>query len=105
MQDMGQARAGKDWDDTGAVVIGCTRWTAAMRGHPTLSRRSWGRGLVLVVLLGLRWARMGHGAPGDLDSTFGTGGIAITFGPSDHANALIQQPDGKLVVAGLFSTS
>ena len=33
-------------------------------------------------------------------STFGSGGIAITFGPSDRANALIQQPDGKLVVAG-----
>jgi uncharacterized delta-60 repeat protein len=84
----------------GAVVTSGTRWTAAMRGHPALSRRSWGRGLVLAVLLGLSWVRMGHGASGDLDSTFGTGGIAITFGPSDRANALIQQPDGKLVVAG-----
>ena len=84
----------------GAVVTSGTRRTAAMRGHPALRRRSWGCGLVLAVLLGLSWVRMGHGAPGDLDSTFGIGGIAITFGPSDRANALIQQPDGKLVVAG-----
>ena len=55
------------------------------------------------VLLGLSWVGMGHGAPGDLDPTFGTGGMAITFGPSDLANALIVQPDGKLVVAGISS--
>ena len=83
-----------------AVVIGWARWTVAVRAHPTLSRCSWGRRFVLAVLLGLSGVSLGHGAPGDLDSTFGSGGIAITFGPSDRANALIQQPDGKLVVAG-----
>ena len=83
-----------------AVVIGCARWTVAVKAHPTLSRCSWGRRFVLAVLLGLSGVGLGHGAPGDLDLTFGSGGIAITFGPSDRANALIQQPDGKLVVAG-----
>lgn len=66
-------------------------------------RRGWGLGLVAAWLLWLSWAGMGHGAPGDLDPTFGTGGIAITFGPSDSANALVVQPDGKLVVAGTSS--
>ncbi len=38
---------------------------------------------------------------GSLDSTFGTGGKVITdFGGSDLANALVLQPDGKLVAAG-----
>jgi Domain of unknown function (DUF5122) beta-propeller len=43
---------------------------------------------------------VGDGGPGDLDPTFGTGGIAITFGPRDIVRAMVQQPDGKLVVAG-----
>ncbi|MGH8066966.1 MAG: DUF4214 domain-containing protein [Candidatus Entotheonellia bacterium] len=85
------------------VVTGRSRQTAAMRSHPVLGRRSWGLGLVMAVLLGLTWTSIGHGAPGDLDPTFGTGGIAITFGPSDFANALVVQPDGNLVVAGLSS--
>ena len=40
-------------------------------------------------------------APGDLDPSFGTGGIVITsFGGADVASAVAVQPDGKLVVAG-----
>jgi hypothetical protein len=85
---------------SGAGSIGCTRRIAAIRRHQALGCRRWGRGLVLAVLLGLSGVKFGHGAPGDLDSTFGMGGIAITFGPSDRANALIQQPDGKLMAAG-----
>jgi uncharacterized delta-60 repeat protein len=87
---------------TQRVATGCPRQIAVMRGQPAFSRQSWGwgRGLVLAVLLGLSGVGVGHGAPGALDSTFGTAGIIITFGPSDRANALIQQPDGKLVVAG-----
>ena len=40
--------------------------------------------------------------PGALDPSFGTGGIVTTvFGPSyDYTNALVRQPDGKLVAAG-----
>jgi uncharacterized delta-60 repeat protein len=70
------------------------------RGLAAPGRRGWGLGLVAAWLLWLSWAVLGHGAPGDLDPTFGTGGIAITFGPRDVANALVGQPDGKLVVAG-----
>ena len=38
---------------------------------------------------------------GSLDTSFGTGGVVRTdFGTADIANALVLQPDGKLVVAG-----
>jgi uncharacterized delta-60 repeat protein len=73
------------------------------RGLAAPGRRGWGLGLVAAWLLWLSWAGLGHGAPGDLDPTFGTGGIAITFGPRDVAQALVVQPDGKLVVAGTSS--
>ena len=40
---------------------------------------------------------------GRLDSTFGTGGMVITdFGFGSVANALVLQPDGKLVAAGFI---
>jgi uncharacterized delta-60 repeat protein/uncharacterized repeat protein (TIGR01451 family) len=40
-------------------------------------------------------------AAGDLDPSFGTGGIAITdFGFSSRADSILIQADGKLVVAG-----
>src|SRR5207244_2135037 len=41
-------------------------------------------------------------SPGDLDPSFGTGGQVITPISSgyDAANALVVQPDGKLVAAG-----
>jgi hypothetical protein len=76
------------------------RHIARIRGPATPGRRGWGPGLVAAVLLGLSWAGAGSGAPGALDPTFGAGEVAITFGPQDFANALIRQPDGKLVVAG-----
>jgi uncharacterized delta-60 repeat protein len=46
-------------------------------------------------------------APGDLDPSFGTGGIALTdFGPGlDKAVAMAIQPDGKYVLAGTHSFS
>jgi hypothetical protein len=59
------------------------------RGRAAPGRRGWGLGLVAAWLLWLSWAGLGYGAPGDLDPTFGTGGIAITFGPSDFAHALV----------------
>src|SRR3990170_423953 len=38
---------------------------------------------------------------GDLDPTFGTGGLVITdFGSSDFGQSIAIQPDGKIVVAG-----
>jgi uncharacterized delta-60 repeat protein len=43
-------------------------------------------------------------AGGDLDPTFGTGGKVTTdFGNFEQANALIIQPDGKIVVVGVAS--
>jgi uncharacterized delta-60 repeat protein len=82
------------------VVAGRVRRMTRTLGLTAPGRRRWGPGLVVAWLLWLSWAGIGYGAPGDLDLTFGSGGIAITFGPSDRANALIQQPDGKLVAAG-----
>jgi uncharacterized delta-60 repeat protein len=39
--------------------------------------------------------------PGDLDTTFGAGGKkTITFGGEDDANAVLVQPNGRIVVAG-----
>ncbi len=41
------------------------------------------------------------GAPGTLDTTFGTGGMVTTdFGGNDHGNSVAIQSDGKIVVAG-----
>ena len=43
--------------------------------------------------------------PGDLDPTFGTGGIVITdFGGVENAGGVAIQPDGKIVVAGESNT-
>ncbi len=48
-----------------------------------------------------------HAAPGDLDTTFGSGSgkvmTAIGTGGADVANALALQPDGKLVASGYCS--
>lgn len=45
-----------------------------------------------------------HAAPGDLDPTFGLGGIAVVdFGGHDHGQDLALQPDGKVVVGGYAS--
>ena len=70
-----------------------------LQGH-----RGWGLGFVAAVLLGLSWAGVGEAAPGDLDPTFGTGGMAVSFGPKDVVRAMVQQPDGKLVGAGTSFT-
>src|SRR5439155_1004806 len=60
----------------------------------TLSVLMWA---ALQVLPLAAWA-----SPGDLDPSFGTGGQVITPISSgyDAANALVVQPDGKLVAAG-----
>jgi uncharacterized delta-60 repeat protein len=87
----------------GTVGGGRVRPIASTRGLSAPGWRQWVLGLAVAGLLGLCWASAGLGAPGDLDPTFGTGGISITFGPQDIANALIQQPDEKLVVAGISS--
>jgi hypothetical protein len=59
----------------------------------------------MAVLLTLSLALLGEGAPGDLDPTFGVGGIVTTdLGGFDAASAPILQPDGKLVALGISSS-
>lgn len=59
---------------------------------------------VLTCLPLLALAHAIHAAPGDLDPTFGQGGIAVVdFGGYDSGAALAVQPDGKVVVAGTAS--
>jgi uncharacterized delta-60 repeat protein len=61
------------------------------------------RSTIVGIVLGLVCVpRVGFGAPGDLDPTFGSGGIVTTaVGTShDQAEAVIQLPDGRLVVGG-----
>ncbi len=42
-----------------------------------------------------------YNADGSPDGTFGSGGVVTTdFGGDDYGNAMVRQPDGKLVVAG-----
>lgn len=52
------------------------------------------------LLLGV--AAVAAAAPGDLDPTFGAGGIVVTdLGGADYSEAVALQPDGKTVVAGI----
>jgi hypothetical protein len=71
-----------------------------MKRLATQRHRGRALGLLAAMLLGLSGAGVGDAAPGDLDPTFGSGGIGVSFGPLDWASALVQQPDGKLIVAG-----
>ena len=57
--------------------------------------------LLSALLLVLSFAHSVDAAPGDLDTTFGTGGRVVTdFGGSEETPALALQPDGRIVVAG-----
>ena len=57
------------------------------------------------VSLTLVLAGAAGGAPGDLDPAFGVGGRVTTDlgGATDQARAVVVQPDGKIVAAGLSS--
>jgi len=69
-------------------------------GHrQTVKETGWRLGLVMALVL-LSGVRLGMAVPGDLDPTFGTGGIAITFGPNDRASALVVPPNDQFIVAG-----
>ena len=60
-----------------------------------------GHRLVLVAMLVVAAATPSSAAPGDLDPTFGVGGIVITpvaGQPAAIAEAAVLQPDGKIVV-------
>ncbi|PYS92555.1 MAG: hypothetical protein DMF64_08675 [Acidobacteria bacterium] len=65
-------------------------------------------GLSLVALLLFsQLSKTASAAAGDLDTTFGAGGIVTTdfFGGNDEANAVVVQTDGKSVVAGYASNT
>jgi uncharacterized delta-60 repeat protein len=54
----------------------------------------------------VRAERVAPAAAGDLDTSFGSGGTVSTqfFGLNDQANAVVLQPDGKIVAAGVTLT-
>ena len=64
---------------------------------------------VLIAAMVLQAARSAHAAPGDLDTTFGSGGKVTTpFMHSndtlENANGMAIQPDGRIVLAGYANT-
>ena len=75
--------------------------------RPTSLRRNWlgrsSRVLLLPFALAFSWISPLYAAPGDLDPTFGTGGIVTTtiLGASARAYDAVLQPDGKIVACGL----
>src|SRR5512145_2750362 len=81
-QRIGQSGGGSGMAENTEGEGGVQRLTRRKR-RTALERRGWALGLVAALLLGLSGAGMGYGAPGDLDPTFGTGGMSVTFGPHD----------------------
>ncbi len=75
------------------------------RSGPYPSHQPAGAVLLLVALVMLCLSAPSFAVPGDLDPTFNPDGIAgfdlidVAGGP-DAANAVVTQPDGKIVVAG-----
>lgn len=75
---------------------------AAWHPTPTFIGK-FGAGLLAAVLWTLSVPHGVQAAPGDLDRRFGRRGKVVTdFGA--EANALVLQPDGKLVAAGWGGT-
>ena len=69
---------------------------------------NFGKGHVaaLAVLMAVAVAGVAFARGGELDSTFGSGGVVLTqvgSGPGSYLNNLVRQPDGKLVAAGSAS--
>lgn len=89
-------------------------WRRSVQGE-TRNVTTWGMvvmrtprivvGVVVAAVVGVpvAWAPPAGAAPGDLDPTFGTGGRVTTdvAGGSDVALAVVIQPDGRIVVAGI----
>ncbi len=79
-----------------------------MMNIPTLTTLLSQRAMIFVsVALGfvLGATALISAAPGDRDSTFGAGGIAITnIRRSDRPSSMLVQPDGKIVVVGASDT-
>ena len=71
--------------------------------QPKQLRQSFNQSLLIIVLT-LTFATIGSAAPGDLDPTWGNGGIAVASlgiqNTQDIPNFLHTQPDGKIIVSG-----
>jgi uncharacterized delta-60 repeat protein len=78
---------------------------SARRDRTGPSPRSGIAAVVLIACLAVVGsARPLWAAPGSLDTSFGNGGLVLTNfaqASSDQAFAIVTQPDGKLIVAGL----
>ncbi|MGW6260523.1 delta-60 repeat domain-containing protein, partial [Streptomyces sp. NPDC055085] len=63
-------------------------------------------GMILAAASILILAPTAHAAPGDLDPTFGTNGKTIAdLGGDDGTQAMVLQPDGKIITAGVANNS
>src|SRR5262245_14042937 len=97
----GTAPTGVPCPDMGGDRLrGGDRGRAAPRGGQEVGMKR--RLLVAVIGITLWRAGAGLAASGDLDPSFGTGGVVTTsLGPTaDAAYAVLVQPDGDIVVAG-----
>jgi uncharacterized delta-60 repeat protein len=63
---------------------------------------SWRRAAACIALLALCFNHAVHAAPGELDRSFSAdGGVLTDFGGFEEASAVVVQPNGKLVAAGI----
>ena len=77
----------------------------SLRECPSASFRWPGYMAAAWLLAAAIFAGPAHGAPGgELDATFGENG-RLTIQEADYAGTILQQPDGKLLVAGHFESS
>lgn len=87
---------GTDSDDRAFSLVAQTDGKLVAAGYASLG-----------IATGDDFGLVRYNADGTLDTTFGTGGKAITpvggTNSSDQASALVLQPDGKLVAAGYTS--
>ncbi|HEY5245932.1 MAG TPA: delta-60 repeat domain-containing protein, partial [Acidimicrobiales bacterium] len=61
----------------------------------------WGLPIVIALATMLLSASIAWAAPGDLDTSFGTGGKqTLNFGGEDRASHVVVTPDGRIVVVG-----
>ena len=73
----------------------------AARRIPPAHRCAWATGSLLVLALVLLAPAAGYALPGDLDPSFdGDGKKTFGYTGSDSAEAVLVQPDGKLVLGG-----
>ncbi len=81
---------------------GCRGWGVVQRVEDGRSRSRTLRVVAVVapILMVLLCAPIALGAPGDLDSTFGSSGKVTTDAGGGSVAGSALQPDGKLVVAG-----